>query len=130
MLRRVILLIGGAAIVVASFLGTTWLIDTYWGPSCPQGQSFLLKRSFNGWGGFSYTAAAAVPGPPDDSDAPTRSKYVLCEDDTLLGPAHSDHGSIAKVGGGRFSHWTSGVIFSTSDNTNPNTNGRAYRLVE
>jgi hypothetical protein len=58
----------------------------------------------------------------------TRSRLTLTEDDTNLGPAHSPHDDVGRYGNGRFSHWGATVVFSTSDNSDPNSNGRAYRV--
>jgi hypothetical protein len=58
-----------------------------------------------------------------------RSDVRLYEDDKLLGPAHSSHYEIAVLGMGRYSHWKGNYsifAFSSSDNTDPNTNGRVY----
>jgi hypothetical protein len=75
-------------------------------------------------------AAPALDGVADSLDELTRSPFLLYENDTPLGPAHSLHDDIVKEGGGRFSHWKGiGFIFSASDNTNPNTNGRHYWVV-
>ncbi|MGF6309920.1 hypothetical protein ABIB82_004083 [Bradyrhizobium sp. i1.8.4] len=59
----------------------------------------------------------------------------LYEDDKLLGPANSDPQDIAAKGGGRFQLFRDSsnffgpvLLLSTSDNTNPNTNGRKYHL--
>jgi SAM-dependent methyltransferase len=40
--------------------------------------------------------------------------------------AHVPHGYIRTEGGGLFSHWQDSLFFSTSDNSDPNTNGRRY----
>jgi len=45
-----------------------------------------------------------------------------------LGIAHSRHADIKEKGLGRFFHWGSGIIFSTSDNQNPITTGRTYAV--
>jgi len=45
-----------------------------------------------------------------------------------LGPANSQHVEIRETGQGRFSFWYDYVIFSTSDNTDPRTNGRTYTM--
>ena len=58
-----------------------------------------------------------------------RSPVVVCENDRALGPAHSYHQDIAREGHGRFSHWGTALVFSTSDNSNPNTNGRSYLAI-
>ncbi|MET4245531.1 hypothetical protein ACVWXN_001485 [Bradyrhizobium sp. i1.4.4] len=56
---------------------------------------------------------------------PTRSTIVLLEDGKPLGPPHSR----SKVASGSYSHWRgSGIIFSASDNSDPNTNGRTYSV--
>ena len=56
----------------------------------------------------------------------TASKLLLYENNTLLGPAHAIHQHIRKTGHGKYSHWGSQILFSTSDNSDPNTNGRIY----
>ncbi|MGM4872115.1 hypothetical protein AB7645_12910 [Bradyrhizobium sp. 956_D2_N1_5] len=66
----------------------------------------------------------------DSADEAARSPIVIYENEKPLGPAHSSHEDINKIGGGRFSHWRGiGIIFSASDATNPNTNGRRYTIV-
>ena len=58
-----------------------------------------------------------------------RSRFTIYESDHPLGPPHSNHVDIAAVGHGRFSHWEGVIVFSSSDNTNPNSNGRTYWAV-
>jgi FkbM family methyltransferase len=62
----------------------------------------------------------------DQNEDPLRSKLLLFEDGRLLGPAHAVHDEIRKIGRGCYSHWTSALYFSTSDNSDPNINGRRY----
>src|SRR5207244_1878728 len=57
-----------------------------------------------------------------------RSKLALLEDGKALGPSHSVHALIRERGGGRYSHWASSIIFSTSDGSDPRTNGRVYSI--
>jgi hypothetical protein len=58
------------------------------------------------------------------------SPLLVYENDKLLGPAHSQHTDVEKIGGGRYSHWKGiGLLFSTSDNTDPRKNGRIYWAV-
>ncbi|WP_210162025.1 hypothetical protein, partial [Bradyrhizobium elkanii] len=59
----------------------------------------------------------------------------LYEDDRLLGPASSPMQEIIDKGAGRFelhldrtNLYSLVLVLSTSDNTNPNTNGRKYHL--
>ncbi|MBJ7413855.1 MAG: methyltransferase domain-containing protein [Niveispirillum sp.] len=63
-----------------------------------------------------------------DSPVGNRSNTVLLEDGKPLGPAHALHQDIAQKGRGAFSHWQQGLWFSTSDNSNPNNNGREYSI--
>ncbi len=62
-------------------------------------------------------------------NAQHRSPVFLFEDDRQLGVPHAYHQDIAKSGAGRFSHWGDDIYFAPSDNTDPNRNGRRYRLV-
>jgi SAM-dependent methyltransferase len=64
----------------------------------------------------------------DDAANPRRSRATLLEDGRVLGPAHSVHAYVAKVGKGSFSHWSTNLYFSSSDGSDPNTNGRRYVL--
>lgn len=60
------------------------------------------------------------------------SRASLKEDGVDIGRAHSDHAGIARDGGGRFSHWGhplgQRVFFSSSDGSDPRSNGRVYAL--
>jgi len=66
--------------------------------------------------------------------ADTRQRQIMCplvlfENVAPLGPAHRLHADIAAVGAGQFSMWQNGSLyFSTSDNSDPNSNGRQYSL--
>jgi len=43
------------------------------------------------------------------------------------GRVHSRHDEVEYIGRGRYSHWKDvGILMSTSDNTDPNRNGRRY----
>lgn len=64
------------------------------------------------------------------SDLDSVSQVQVYEDGLPLGPAHASHADIRALGGGRFSHWGSDIYFSTSDNTDPRTNGRKYSVRE
>ena len=67
--------------------------------------------------------------PPDDMLASERSRLVVLEDGRPLIAPHQPHTEIRSLGAGRYSHWGDHVLFSTSDNTNPLTNGRRYTVV-
>jgi hypothetical protein len=64
----------------------------------------------------------------DSQPQQENSTLMIYEDGRPLGPAHSQHDNIRKMGEGRFSHWEEALYFSTSDNTDPNNNGRKYSI--
>jgi hypothetical protein len=68
----------------------------------------------------------------DSAAQPWGSDLEILENGARLGPAHTMHGTIANTGKGAYSHWgtsqDSVVLFSTSDNTDPRTNGRQYTI--
>lgn len=113
-------------VVVASFFVTLWAMN-YVSPLCPQGEVTALTRPFEKSGAVSWFAKA--PSLAEFSDPSARSNAVVCEDDLVMGPAHSAHADIAAKGGGRFSHWNTGFVFSATDNSDPNKNGRTYTAV-
>jgi len=60
------------------------------------------------------------------SDAESVSRVQVYENGVPLPHSHSEHAAIRHKGGGRFSHWNGAIYFSTSDNSDPRTNGRRY----
>jgi pectate lyase len=70
--------------------------------------------------------AGPIPFSGDSNQQPTGSTLKLFENGVELGPAHTFHDDIRKIGSGSFSHWGTDIYFSASDNTNPLTNGRKY----
>jgi hypothetical protein len=76
-----------------------------------------------------YCYLAAVP-PHLLSDRESSSCLVLFEDGRALGPGHAPHEQIRQRGSGRYSHWGCQVYFSSSDNSDPRSNGRVYCVEE
>ncbi len=76
-------------------------------------------------GGFAYKISESIVN-GDEANNPNQSTLKLYENGVELPQAHAVHDDIRKLGKGRFSHWGSTILFSTSDNTNPKTNGRVY----
>ena len=59
-----------------------------------------------------------------------RSPVMIYEEGKPLGPPHSTFADISKLGRGRFAYWIKqGLIFSSSDGSDPNRNGRRYWAV-
>ena len=69
---------------------------------------------------------SAFPSAGDSHSDFTQSKAVVFEDGKKLGPPHALHETIRHTGMGAYSHWGTYLYFSSSDNTDPRSNGRAY----
>lgn len=76
--------------------------------------------------GYAYWSAGVYPPTETDDLDGDRSTLMLFEDGKPLGPAHTLHATIRETGRGAFSHWRGRLLFSTSDNSDPRTNGRRY----
>jgi hypothetical protein len=127
----------------AYFLTAYWLDRSYqpdpnfvFGPDVP-GEKIRLLPPFAGHQGSPFAAAKERYKLFDDlADSPDnnhRSPIELYENGKRLGPAHSSHSDIATLGEGRFSHWRKNgttIYWSSSDNTDPRTNGRAYWVLK
>jgi hypothetical protein len=116
--------IRAALAVIAAYLPVgLYLQHTYVPRAAP------IYARFGG-GGFAFVMR--LPDLDWLADSGERWRHpaiALLEDGKPLGPAHSGHQDIADHGHGRFSHWQGiGLIFSSSDNTDPNFNGRAYTI--
>jgi hypothetical protein len=83
---------------------------------------------------YAFRVYPVVPGStPDDKDHVEQSTLQLCENGKPLGPAHSVHGDVTAIGRGHYSYWRSYetvLLFSTSDNSDPNTHGRTYSVAD
>jgi hypothetical protein len=55
-------------------------------------------------------------------------RSFITEDGTALGPGNSQHDTIRSIGRGAFSFWHGALYISTSDNSDPRTNGRTYEV--
>ena len=64
----------------------------------------------------------------DRDGAPRQSPLILLEDELTQTSPHSLHVDIRNQGEGRYSHWKDVLYFSSSDNSEPNTNGRTYAI--
>jgi hypothetical protein len=122
-------ILGGVSAVIIVFWLTVFALNHFI-PLCPVDAAIGLKAPFRKFDADGMAYIAAAPSLESDSDTgemPNRSPYLVCENRHPLGPAHTIHVEIASKGKGRFSHWAAiGFIFSTSDNSDPNTNGRSY----
>lgn len=64
----------------------------------------------------------------DNDEFPRRSMLSLLENGMPLRLSHAAHDDVRRIGLGRFSHWNDAILFSTSDNSDPNETGRRYDI--
>lgn len=79
--------------------------------------------------GYCYKIGYDLPQIGDSDSLPRISTMQLYENGVPLGPAHAVHHDIRLYGQGQYSHWGNTLYFSTSDNTNPLSNGRKYTYI-
>jgi hypothetical protein len=127
---------GGVALILAVYFpAALWMRANHEPPKGPIGGIHKLQRTFVRLPGTNGRAfVALVPSwtreLADDADHPERSPLVVYEDGKPLGPEHTEHVEIVAKGGGRFSHWKGiGMVFSSSDGSDPNDNKREYWAV-
>lgn len=88
-----------------------------------------LKTPFEKAGGFAWKVDLhEYTDMADDSEHQQRSQLLVLEDGQPVALRHSLHDHVRTIGRGTYSHWTSYLLFSTTDNTDPNTNGRRYQI--
>ena len=87
----------------------------------------LSVRRIEPESGYCYTARVL---PWIMSDYKGASGLELYEDGVKLPLGHAPHDAIRSLGLGRYSHWGRRIYFAASDNSDPRSNGRRYRLVE
>ena len=125
------------AAIAAYFALAEWSKATYV-DFTPKGKTVIrLYRPLEKFGegtlaviGHESTTLESLEDLADSADNNQRSPVLIYENGRLLGPGHSKHEDIAHDVGGRYSHWRGqGYLFSASDNTDPNTNGRFYWAV-
>jgi hypothetical protein len=131
--RQILRVIIAASAVYAIYLPIAlWTGSRYSAPIAPPGAVLQLGGCYKLVpDGFLYTCEAHMLRDLEDT-IPTaqHSPVLVYENDRPLGPGLSPHHEIEKVGLGRYSHWNDmGILLSTSDNSDPNTNGRAYWAV-
>jgi len=98
--------------------------------SKPNNGRLCLVTNISHTDGHCFTAPTPENAPyGDDINLPDRSCLRVFEDDAELGPGHSRHVDITARGSGRFSHWGRWLMFSSSDGSDPRTNGRSYRML-
>jgi hypothetical protein len=101
------------------------------------GEKILMYPPFSRLGGSRFAVAQErydlFDDLTDSEECTHRSPIEMYENDKRLGPAHSSYEEIVKLGQGRFSHLKQNgttLYWSSSDGSDPNSNGRAYWVVK
>src|SRR5262245_12313541 len=97
-------------------------------PVLPRRVGPLSPSLMTGDQGYGYWIDLRPFGVSVPSDRESVSRVRLFEDGEPLNHPRRLHAAINRHGMGRYSHWGDSLIFSTSDNSDPRTNGRAYVL--
>ena len=126
----------GLAIYAVYLPIALWLGDGYTPTPKPPGQRIEPVLKIEHLTGFAYQAQSfSLLKYADESEDSMRSPVILYEGLSPLGPGKSYIRDVLGIGRGRFtfvkakSDPRSLLFFSTSDNSDPNTNGRKYWLV-
>ena len=104
-------------------------VKNYWDEVIGTQERESLPGPFTHQQGYAWVAP--IPHLEDRADSigsPKQSTLMLYEDGVPLGFSHAPHSHIEQLGTGRYSHWGHSLIFSTTDNSNPNRNGRRYTI--
>lgn len=116
-------LVVGLPLVLVAAWGGSW----YWGQ--PGGNIDLpLARPVQHEYGYCWVVPLSKYAGWADTVGQQHSPLMVYENGRALGPAHAIHDNIRNLGQGRLSHWGGKLYFSTSDNSDPNTNGRQYAV--
>ena len=116
-----------ALVIINLILCIAWL-------RAPNIEKTLETADIRSEQGKAYIAELELPLPffyevsGDSMESASSSELLVFEDARLQGPAHTLHDDIRKSGGGTYSHWGHSLHFSTSDNSDPRTNGRTYTV--
>jgi hypothetical protein len=90
------------------------------------GNGVILKGPFRCIAKHQFMAHIPQLAEIADTHLIQASPLIVFEDSNALGPPHALHKEIEDKGRGLYSHWGENLYFSTSDNTDPNLNGRNY----
>jgi hypothetical protein len=126
--------LASAAAIYAIYLPlATWLHRPVVAPPGAMVIRLTPVQPSSRYGGFAFESSLAEFEVFEEFSGPkfVASPVLLYEDDKPLGPSvHHELESISRFGEGRYSHWNhEGMIFSTSDNSDPRKNGRKYWAV-
>ena len=104
-----------------------FLLPFFW---VPRVEVEISPQNIVAESGYAYITSVNAHFPfefaTDDLSNQQAASLALTENGIPIGPAHSLHADIRNKGRGRYSYWNGSFIFSTSDDSDPRTNGRQY----
>ncbi|MFN0122588.1 MAG: hypothetical protein ACKV2V_18990 [Blastocatellia bacterium] len=120
---------------LSRYLPVSWMLLIAWGALLGMREQVSIPASvIQPEKGHAFVAQ--VPGSRyrlplrgDDAIDSKRSTLELYENGRRFEVPHSGHDDIREKGLGVYSHWGNYLYFSTSDNSDPRTNGRVYNGV-
>ena len=116
----------GGVVLVGMIAANIWCwIVRPPGTSFPQEVS--LPKPYLHETGFAFISSIFLDI-PSDMAKPQASVVEIYENGHPLGPPHALHDAIRRDGKGSYSHWGERLYFSSSDNSDPNINGRHYTV--
>lgn len=102
----------------------------WWSSKFQDKQRLLLNGPFERLDGNCWIASVPqLASLSDNNLAGVKSAVRLWENDIMLTLAHCSLETIKIYGRGRYSHWGQDILFSTTDNTDPNDNGKHYYAI-
>lgn len=116
-----------AAVLLVGLAAANVVLWVYWPPDRMVGREIRLAGPYLHDSDHAFVADMPMVLPSDGLGGED-SRVELYEQGTTQGIPHTAHDVIRSRGGGGFSHWGDRLYFSTSDNSDPNVNGRTYVL--
>lgn len=100
----------------------------YWDAILAQREVHPLPGEIRHEAGHMYAVHAPdLAEQADNNGCERRSTLTLFEDGLPLGYRHAQKIGIERAGEGRYLHWGDTLYFSSSDSSDPRSNGRSYR---
>ena len=101
----------------------------WWSSIFQQQNRLQLDRNFDHVAGNAYMVRLPhLESLADNNLGGQKSPIRLWENDIMLTLAHCGHNAIQTYGRGRYSHFGQNILFSATDNTDPNSNRRIYSV--
>lgn len=92
-------------------------------------REMILKTPIEKLGNFGFRVRLPEFPLGDHLENTVASRLYIFEDGKQFGTPHIGGANVMAHGKGQYIHWDHTLLFSTNDNSDPNTNGRTYKIV-